>query len=244
MAWLYVPESEGWNSGCTSPSETSTEPSVSWRGKPMRLQHWSRAWQTAAWLRLLSGTTLPPSTASHGVDAWMSSLRDTHVSLSAPPGDAAESMTRATSGRTLHESSENAAQLSCFARTSPAICRSDFVKSARTFKAWTTELRRECSRREKSALRTSGLACLFSLPTPSARDFRGMSDGCARKDPSILTRWLHLHFRAGRMTYPTPGLTEALMGLPAGWTAFEPVGTEWFRWQRRMLSAFSLLSWS
>lgn len=31
-----------------------------------------------------------------------------------------------------------------------------------------------------------------------------------------------------------PRFTEALMGWPTGWTAFEPVGTEWSLWLRRM----------
>ena len=208
----------------------------------MRPQHWSREWAKGSWLRLLSGTTLPPSTADAGVDAWISSLRATRASLSAPQVGVVGTMTRDTSGRTSHASSASPVQLSCFARTSPAIYRSDSGRSAQTFTAWTTGLRREYSARRKSAPRTGESACSFSLPTPSARDFRGLSDGCRRKDPTIMTRWIHLHFRAGRMTYPHPGLTEVLMGLPAGWTDFAPVGTEWCRWWRLMRTELSRLN--
>jgi hypothetical protein len=31
-----------------------------------------------------------------------------------------------------------------------------------------------------------------------------------------------------------PPFVEAPMGWPTGWTGFDPVGTEWRRWLRRM----------
>jgi hypothetical protein len=57
--------------------------SVTWRGKPMRLQHWRAAWKRAPWMRRLSGVMLSPSTASHGVAAWISSLAASPVRISA-----------------------------------------------------------------------------------------------------------------------------------------------------------------
>lgn len=33
-----------------------------------------------------------------------------------------------------------------------------------------------------------------------------------------------------------PLFVEWLMGFPLGWTDFAPVGTEWYRWKRRMRS--------
>ncbi len=69
MGWLYVPGAEDLSSGSVSPLEAPTAPSVTSSGKPMQPQSWSRAWRKGGWIRLLSGTTLPPSMAARGV-AW------------------------------------------------------------------------------------------------------------------------------------------------------------------------------
>lgn len=45
----------------------------------------------------------------------------------------------------------------------------------------------------------------------------------------------------GRRLNPT--FVEWLMGWPLGWTDFAPVGTEWYRWRRHMLSELSRLHW-
>ncbi len=47
----------------------------------------------------------------------------------------------------------------------------------------------------------------------------------------------------GRESPPrlNPLFVEWLMGMPLGWTGFGPVGMEWFRWRRRMLSELSRL---
>jgi hypothetical protein len=50
----------------------------------MRPPFWSRAWKTAPWIRRLSGTTLPPSTAARGAASWIASLRDFRVSRGVP----------------------------------------------------------------------------------------------------------------------------------------------------------------
>lgn len=39
-----------------------------------------------------------------------------------------------------------------------------------------------------------------------------------------------------------PLFVEWLMGWPRGWTGFEPVGTEWSRWEQRMQHEFSHMS--
>jgi len=169
MGWLFVPESAGWNSDSTSPSETPTGAPLLWRGKPMLLRSWLRAWKTAPWTRLLSGTTLPPSTADRGVESWISSLAATRVSHSHSPASVLERMTRDTSGRTSNESCERLSQLSLFSRTSPAIYRSDSMRSARAFRAWAIGLRREYSARRKSAPRTDASGC-SCWPTSQAYD--------------------------------------------------------------------------
>ena len=172
MALVFVPESEGWNSESASPSETPTAPSVMWRGKPMPPRSWQRAWEKHSWLRLLSGTTLPPSTASLGVDSWISSLRVTHANRSAMRASDLASMTSATSGRMSFVSGGSAEQLSYFARTSPAILLSDSTRSAETFKAWARGLRQAYSARRKSERLTAESAC-SSWQTASVVDSVG-----------------------------------------------------------------------
>jgi len=169
MGWLFVPESAGWNSDSTSPSETPTGAPLLWRGKPMLLRSWLRAWKTAPWTRLLSGTTLPPSTADRGVESWISSLAATRASRSHSPASVLERMTRDTSGRTSSASCARSSQQSLFSRTSPAIYRSDSMRSAKAFRAWAIGLRREYSARRKSALRIGGNGC-SSWPTATTMD--------------------------------------------------------------------------
>ena len=137
----------------------------------MLLRSWSRAWRTAPWTRLLSGTTLPPSTASRGVESWILSLAGTPASRSHSPASVLERMTRDTSGRTSSASCASANQLSLFSRMSPAIYRSDSMRSARAFRAWAIGLRREYSARRKLALRIGGNGC-SSWPTANTHDGR------------------------------------------------------------------------
>lgn len=53
----------------------------------------------------------------------------------------------------------------------------------------------------------------------------------------------HTNASPGRDSLPklNPRFVEWLMGLPFGWTDFEPSGTEWSRWRQRMQSALSRL---
>ena len=54
-------------------------PSVTWRGKHSQPRIWLRRWKKAPWLKHLSGATLNPSTADHGVAKFISSLPDSPV---------------------------------------------------------------------------------------------------------------------------------------------------------------------
>src|SRR3989304_4654611 len=116
MAWLYVPELEDLNSDSALQSLLS-EPSVLWRGKPMLLQFWQRAWGKGGWIRLLFGMTLPPSTLARGVERWISSLEDTRVSRSLSPENARGPAILATSGLTSPASSVSANPHKCSWRT-------------------------------------------------------------------------------------------------------------------------------
>ena len=173
--WLYLPENtvtesplprepEGSSSVCLSQyrdielfagsSETHTPRPLSWPG-----------WRTRPWIRLLSGLTLPPSTAARGAEKWISSLPATPASLSARPGNASGKKTPGTSGRMCGASSASAARPSSSLKTCLATSPSASKTSVSTFSKWVTRLRRESLARQKSARATSGKDCSY-WPTP------------------------------------------------------------------------------
>lgn len=94
MAWLFVPASAGWTSASSSCWATDIELSVTLSGKHTRRRSSWRGWKTRAWISLLSGTTLTPSTAQRGVDSWISSLRASRVNHGAPPDDGVPPLVR------------------------------------------------------------------------------------------------------------------------------------------------------
>ena len=84
MVWLYVQGLEDSNKELNQ-SLMDTKPFVMSRGKPMQPLALSRKWKKDGWIKLLSGLTLEPSMANHGVEKWISSLEDSHANLSAKP---------------------------------------------------------------------------------------------------------------------------------------------------------------
>lgn len=347
MSYLYVPGSGDSTSELNSQQAEMLARSVSWRGKLMRQQFWLRAWKKHSWLRRLSGVTSPPSTVVSGAESLISSLRATRVSRSLPLASVLELMTHGTSGPMSHASSESAVQDLFSLRMSPAICPSGSTRSAATFKAWATGLRRVYSARRKSAQAIAESVC-SSWPTatsgnatnpnskrgadtlmgkamiwptattsvqsgsakygtesgrhagttltdaiqawhsPCVADSDGRprwdrraSPGYTRRipvpnitaqasdlwmtptsrdhkdgtDPSDVVetkgllgrqapRWTGQEYQSGAGPRRlNPVFTEWLMGWPLGWTDFAPVGTEWYRWRRHMLSELSRLHW-
>ena len=155
MAWLFVPGLAGSNSGSTSPNP-DTELWVSLSGKhEQRPLSW-RGWRTRRWVKLLSGTTLAPSTADAGVDAWISSLRASRASRSASPDSNGESRTSATCGRTLPGSLARYALRGYCSKTSPVSQQPSLLtdeapskRSATTFKSWVSRSRGMSSQRQR-----------------------------------------------------------------------------------------------
>lgn len=84
-AWQSVQASEDWSFPSTSRGPSDIELSVTSSGTPMQRPLSWRGWKTRPYLRLLFGTTLPPSIASRGVEAWMSSLRASRASRGPSP---------------------------------------------------------------------------------------------------------------------------------------------------------------
>ncbi len=133
-----------------------------------------RIWKQDGWIRRLSGLTYEPSTAKAGVEKLIASLPDTPASRSVSRGKNALPMTPATSGHTSPVSPASVNPSGAFSRTSPTIYRWDLNRSAMTWTAWVTKLRRVCLARKKWVRRTAASGC-SSWPTVRVSSANGPS---------------------------------------------------------------------
>lgn len=188
MAWLYLPPEtvrraqaveafSGFPSApepvasildCTSPSQT-IEPWVTSSRKAMQRPLSWRGWKTRSWIKRLSGTTLPASTADRGAASWISSMVAIRANRSALQERGSVPTTRAICGRTCFGSSANASRDFAFLKMSAAIYDWDLNKSTMTFDQWVIALRQVCLRRKKLVRRISGKGCSSWL-TPRAQE--------------------------------------------------------------------------
>jgi len=191
-------------------------------------RYWRRAWKTKAWLRRLSGPICGRLAADRGVELWISSLRDTRASRSASPVSVVASRTLVTYGLMSRESSTRQGQLFASAKMSPLICHSDLTLSSKTWKAWATSLRRECSRRGLSERPIKGRGSSGSLPTPRTGTSHGFP-GEGLRHPSIIgaVRRMLPTPRANRGGFPdSHGSVDAWkLALPTP-TAMDSVGAQ------------------
>ena len=176
--WLYLPTS------CRSAPEPEDSTSasdwrakalaqsVTWNGKHSRSQTWLRRWKTASWTRLLFGAISEPSTGARGVERWIGWLAGSRASRTARPECTAALTTTETCGQTPLESSESSDPTA----SSWNRFRGDFditsTESGQSYDLWVTTLRRDYSRRMRSATARNANA---SLPwrTPAAIDAEG-----------------------------------------------------------------------
>lgn len=200
MGWLFVPESPGWSLDSSLPFQTIGQ-SVTWRGKRMQPRHWLRAWQTAPWLRRLSGTTLTPSMADLGVASFIASLPASPASLGQLLAKATGSMTSAGSGRASKPSSRPSSEELPIAMLDPdssslKTCRLSLFEEALTESS--ADLPGWGSMRNGSAFASTRWAANMSVavsissaialegtwPTASARDHKGspLEENINRKD--------------------------------------------------------------
>ena len=95
MSYLFVPGTEESTSDCGSRCRLLAR-SVSWRGKLRPAKSWSAACRKGGWIQRLFGQMPRPSTADHGVESWIASLRESRANLGAPPESARGSRTNGT----------------------------------------------------------------------------------------------------------------------------------------------------
>lgn len=179
--WLYIPTASTSSASALEASDLITPSSwqfqvlerSAWsRGKPSRSRNWFALWKRAVWLKRLFGAMPEPSTADHGAALWMASLAASRASLTVLPASSSAKKTSATSGRQPAASSSSRALGSSSSRTSAGCClRAVRNVSGETYTDWASRLREDCSRRQKSARRTSANASSSSQwPTPQVAD--------------------------------------------------------------------------
>jgi hypothetical protein len=160
--------------------------------------------------------TLPPSTLRRGVALWISSLRDTRVSLSHAPGKNLEQAMRDICGRM----STGLYAVSCLAMSSVRTSRGSLLPgtamSEQTWNAHVTELRKEYSARLNAVRRTVENGYFFSrnmtakhyFPTPAAAQHRqGQNDADGKRGQTLVGA-------ARGQGWPTPKATDSVKGGP------------------------------
>jgi hypothetical protein len=172
MSWLYVPGLEALNSDSNSHlifSENAVASSLRWRGKPQQLEAWSRQWKRGGFIRLLSGLTCEPSTLDAGVDALISSLRETRAR--ATPWRESGSASSTIAGCLIGQSTSfpPAGLRVSSARTSRGTQTGNSPLLSKHWKDWAAALRAEYSARPKPATPCDASDC-SSWPSASIRN--------------------------------------------------------------------------
>jgi len=180
--------------------------------------------------RSQSGMTSEPSTASLGVERWMSSLEASPVSRSQSQGNEPDETTSETCSRKLLELFAKYNQDSRSWKT----CQDFFPQtiSGRSSLRWPTSgiaqnglLYRLVALERTSAAR--GCGSLPIVPRPAACDGKG--SGRIRHERSQgmnLRDWFTMNYR---FVSPPVMVNEYLMGFPIGLTGLEPLETHRFQ---------------
>ena len=173
--WIHVPSTSSVSVQDTealsldSKALSLLEQSATWKTKSVSLQSLRRVWKTVPSIRRLSGLTFAPSTQNRGVERWISSLEDSHVSHIRSREEG--------SGKLIQENSQEKSlelqpdwdtQLS-FLKMSPESCASTMTTSDQAYKKWATPLRKDSLRRQKLAHHTRGNGSL-SWRTPASQE--------------------------------------------------------------------------
>ena len=267
MTWVYVPES------CPYLAEAAADcsrPATSSAGKPYAMSseiHTAskasrREFETACLTTRQSGMTPGLSTGDHGVDAWISLLRDSPARRSLPPAKDWPEAILETCGRIPFASLTRSNRSGCYWRT----CRDWFGgvlhTSARFSETWPKAgmiVDGTCFRLSSLGRRTSG-SDGFVLPTLRAHEAGGYQydrgdhskriltlTGRLRQMPTLTAR--DSRTLKGAQPKPNqqggtnlvlaiggavnPTWAEWFMGVPIGWSGSEPLETGRFQsWLR------------
>lgn len=186
-----------------------------------------------------SGTMCEPSTASHGVAWWISSLAASRAKTSASPGEA--------KGSTVNEADSGWKWLGSFVKwdrassswkTRQCSLIADLDEFSETWPKWGMMLNGECLERAPLVERNTESESGF-WQTPTTRDAKGQS-GKGNRIKRGKNGNLHVANLCDQIVdLGRPDLVRSvtfrlwLMGWPEGWTSLEPLETAKFRqWLR------------
>jgi len=194
MVWLYLPVSVGLNSEYNSPCHL-VEPFVMSRGKPMLPRSLSRKWKKDGFMKRLSGLTLSPSTASLGLEKWISSVPDSLASLGVKPVNSKKPTTNGGFGMTSLESFARLDLNTSSWRMSQASLTGEFLTFLKDWPKSGSMLNGICYERRKLAQIIKDKGRLFSpivpregvnFPTPMASDGMRTNLTHQRGNPTLL----------------------------------------------------------
>lgn len=219
MTWLYVPfvqsrfvaELQAWISAYRARWPEDSAPFCMQRGKPFAQKSFERAWKTGLYAELLSFLTCEQLTLNRGVAQWISLWAATPASHFPLADDERVKTTPVTCGRTSQSSSQQYNLPFVSLKTSPATLPWGLNKSAKTYRQWVIQLRREYTARKNAALRTGANGCSF-LPTPTASAY-GTNQTAKEKEQGKPAR-MSLQQMASRSLWPTPTASDASKGGP------------------------------
>ncbi len=213
MVWLYVPGLEG-SSSELNESLMNIKPWLSWRGKPSRLQTWSKRWKTVPWLKRLSGLTCEPSTASRGAEKWISSLPDSHANLSQKLESVKEPGMTATFGPRFQGSLARFDPQSLSWRTCQASLMPPGWVSLETCPKWGMILRGELFELQTPAhiIDVRDSLPSRSVPTPTCMDTRSGQPRKVVQQSLEEGNWRGVGLRDFVQMFPTPTTIHAERG--------------------------------
>ena len=207
------------------------------RSKPSLARTWSQRWKRDLWTQHLFGRILKPSLGQSFVTAWTSSLEVTHANHSVAQASDLEEKTPDTCGPTFQTGFDFFNQASASLRMSRGTLALDSEKSLATWKALVIERRSEYSARLNAARLTRESECLFSLPTPTAMEWKDIGEAALLsridKGGRVARRLatLNLQPSTGRVKVQVR-LLEQMMGVSIGWTECASSETELSQQQR------------
>ena len=177
MSWVYVPGLEALNSVSPSPlefGEKAAAASVTWKGKLLLPQAWSRRWRWAGYLRPLFGAICAPSTANAGADLFISLQVATRAKATAWPESGSGPRTNGFSRPKSSGLPASAGLILSSGKMLSATPPDSSPLSSPDWKALATALRREYSRRPKPEIPCDASVC-SSWRAPSDVSKRGGS---------------------------------------------------------------------
>jgi len=214
--WLHVPStffrSAPEEAGSTSAScSPSPEPGLwlSSNGKPLRRPSSWRGWKTRPFVRLLSGTTLPRSTANRGVASWIASLQASRVSLGPSQAGVAASPMSAGSGPRSFGSFARWDRRSCSWRTSRGSSERGSGEFSGTWPPWGSMRSGACWPRTRwERLIDDGESSFWPTPTLSGGGLSPMV--VAAKGTTSAGAKMHVSLASAAECWPTPDASVSL----------------------------------